>query len=93
MRVVIDCNVLIAANAREAPPSAECRASCARQLLTTSEQDVLLEDASNLIFAEYKLYCSFSGQPGPGDRFFRWFLQNRYTEARVQQIEIGENED
>jgi hypothetical protein len=93
VRVVIDCNVLIAANRRETTASLSCSAACARRLLDATDNDVILEDTKNLIWAEYKRYCNFSGQPGPGDQFFLWFVRNRWTPERVQQIDIGSNEE
>lgn len=93
MRVVIDCNVLIAANRREPTVRLSCAATCAKQLLVTADKDLLLEDTTNLIWEEYKRYCNFSGQPGPGDFFFRWFVRNRWTPQRVQRIDIGANDD
>jgi hypothetical protein len=93
VRVVIDCNVLIAANRRETTASLSCSAACARQLLDTTDNDVLLEDRTALIWEEYKRYCNFSGQPGPGDRFFLWFVRNRWTPERVHQVDIGADDD
>jgi len=93
MRVVIDCNVLIAANRRETTVSLPCAAACAKRLQETADNDVFLEDTTNLIWEEYKRYCNFSGQPGPGDLFFLWFVRNRWTPERVQRIDIGANED
>jgi hypothetical protein len=93
VRVVIDCNVLIAANRRETTASLPCSAACARRLLDTTNNDILLEDATNLIWEEYKRYCNFSGQPGPGDRFFVWLVRNRWTPERVHRIDIGAGDD
>jgi hypothetical protein len=93
VRVVIDCNVLIAANRRETTASLACSAACARRLLDAADNDVLLEDTTNLIWGEYKRYCSFSGQPGPGDRFFVWLVRNRWTPERVHRIDIGADDD
>lgn len=45
-------------------------------------------DAANVIFTEYKRHLSFSGQPGAGDIFFKWFVDNRYRTDRVVQIDL-----
>jgi hypothetical protein len=90
MRAVIDCNVLIAANRRGTNASLACSAACARQLLESSSSDTILEDTSDLILSEYKTYCNFSGQPGAGDRFFYWLIQNRWTPQRVTRVDIME---
>src|SRR6478609_6105351 len=67
LRVVIDANVLIAANRRDTHVTAQCAAACGRALLATTRnaEHRVLEDAAHAIFAEYKRYCEFSGQPGP----------------------------
>lgn len=87
--MVIDANVLIAANRRDTHVTVQCAAACARTLLETTKKadHKVLEDAAKAIFAEYKRYCEFSGQPGAGDRFFKWFIQARG--ARVEQVDVG----
>lgn len=92
MRVVIDTNVLIAANGGDGGPSPECVAECARRLLESQSQHVILEDNADLVFKEYKNHLSFSGQPGAGDRFFEWFVRTRWTPQYVCRIDIGSNE-
>lgn len=89
MRVVIDTNVLIAANQRATHATSACAAACAQLLRRAHGGDVLLEDTANLVFDEYRRYLRPSGQPGPGDWFFRWYLENRWSAARVAQIDVG----
>ncbi|MDT0142398.1 hypothetical protein [Microbacterium sp. PRC9] len=50
--------------------------------------EVLLEDTLGHVLTEYKNYMQFSGQPGVGDYFFRWYLQNRWDGRRVDRIEL-----
>lgn len=92
MRTVIDANVLIVANRPVSGADAACIAAAATALLETQQEHVLLEDTADLILAEYKRYCSFSGQPGPGDRFFVWFMRNRWTKAHVVRVDVGGTE-
>lgn len=33
-----------------------------------------------------------SGQPGAGDRFLLWFMHNRHTPGRVEQVPVGGTE-
>jgi hypothetical protein len=89
VNVVVDTNVLIAANRRDTHATVACAARCARTLVEIQQQHVLLDDSELRIFNEYKKYCSFSGQPGVGDRFFRWYLQNRNTLGQVRQVDVG----
>ncbi len=93
MRVVIDSNVIIAANRRETTASIQCSAACARRLLDAIENDLILEDTADLIWAEYKRAANFSGQPGAGDRFFELFARNRWTPSRVKRVDIGTNDE
>jgi hypothetical protein len=93
VNVVIDANVLIAANRRDTHADLACAAACARVLLDAADGHVVLEDTSDLAWAEYKNYCNFSGQPGPGDRFFVWFARNRWTPGRVRRVDIGKDHE
>lgn len=87
MRAVIDSNVLITANGKN-HASAECAAACARLLLDAVTSHVVLEDSAGRAFDEYRRYCSLAGQPGVGDQFLKWFLQNRYANHRVVQVHV-----
>jgi predicted nucleic acid-binding protein len=87
-RVVIDTNVLIAANARSTHATASCSAECARALLRIQSECEVVEDIEGSVFLEYKRYCNFDGQPGVGDLFFLWFINSRATN-RVVRISIG----
>lgn len=89
MRIVIDCNVLIAANARKTHVSSECSAAAGRWLGEVIESHTMLDDLDDLAFHEYKTHCNFKGQPGVGDRFFRWYILNRAVEDKVDRINIG----
>lgn len=48
---------------------------------------VLIDDEGRIL-AEYRPYFSYRGQPGPGDRFFRWLVLNLANPARCRQIHI-----
>lgn len=91
-RVVVDANVLISANQRGTHVDLSCAASSAVELRRIEQEGVLLEDTIGLVYSEYKRYCNFSGQPGPGDRFFLWYLRTRWSDNKVKRIEIGKDE-
>ncbi len=48
--------------------------------------DLLLEDSLDLVFDEYKRHLQFAGQPGLGDAFFRWYLQNRWNPGQIARV-------
>ena len=88
---MIDTNVLIAANRRDTHASLPCAAASARVLLD-AQAGIVLEDTADMVLTEYKRYAHMSGQPGPGDLFLAWFMQNRATPDRVQRVDIGNDQ-
>ena len=77
---VVDTNVLLVANGvnekANDQPEAACRLSAIDLLTEISAQRALVLDGGGEILDEYRKKCKFSGQPGVGDRFFRWAHQN-----------------
>ncbi len=49
---------------------------------------VLVIDAAGGVFEEYRKHLSFAGQPGFGDLFFKWLVDNRYRQDRVAQVPL-----
>ncbi len=89
MTIVIDTNVLIAANGRDCPQSTPaCRLICIQQLRQTQTQDVLVIDDGFHILREYQRKISPTGQPGVGDAFLKWVLTNQGNPTRCQQVRI-----
>lgn len=66
-------------------------AAAAKFLFETISDHVVCEDDKDEIFGEWKAALSMSGQPGPGDRFFMWFMKNRFTD-RCLRVDIVESE-
>ncbi|MDP2644195.1 MAG: hypothetical protein Q8P24_04600 [Desulfobacterales bacterium] len=85
--VVIDTNVGIVANRRHESANVDCILACIKALSKARQQVVVVDDAFR-IFAEYRRYLSPSGQPGPGDAFFKWLWDNQGNRRRCQQINI-----
>jgi hypothetical protein len=54
------------------------------------DSSLALDDAGE-IMAEYSRHSSYSGQPGAGDRFFRWAFQNQYQACRMVQLTAHEH--
>ncbi|MDA0866286.1 MAG: hypothetical protein O2890_07675 [Cyanobacteria bacterium] len=89
MPVVVDTNVLVAANGRDclqATPA--CRLACVQKLQHIQKQGVLVIDDGWRILREYIQQVSSSGQPGEGDAFLRWVLTNQRNPSRCQQVTI-----
>lgn len=87
---VVDTNVPIVANRKQAEPL-DCAAVCARALRRIIQAGVLVIDGGGLIFGEYRRYLSFAGEPGVGDRFFKWLSDNRYKPNRVATIHLADD--
>jgi hypothetical protein len=49
---------------------------------------LLVIDAGGEVFGEYRKHLSFAGQPGMGDLFFKWLVDNRYRPDRVTQTPL-----
>lgn len=77
---IVDTNVLVVANGRNAQANAEptgaCRLAAIDALTDIKARHTLLLDAGGGILDEYRRHCNYSGQPGVGDQFFRWAHQN-----------------
>lgn len=91
MPAVVDTNVPIVANQASGAEIA-CAAACAVALHEITRTGVLVIDASDLIFNEYKNHLSFAGQPGVGDYFFKWLCDNRYRPDRVARVVLREDQ-
>ena len=86
--VVVDTNVLEVAN--EAAPQADpaCVRACIDGLEAIKNHGRIVIDRAGLIFAEYQKHCSFSGQPGIGDDFFRWLFDNQAVFEHCEQVDL-----
>ncbi len=73
---VIDTNVMLVANGKAEQASLKCMSLCIDALETARRRVTVIDDAFYL-FGEYTKEVSSSGQPGVGDAFLLWLLQNR----------------
>ena len=89
---VIDTNVLIVANNRSEQASLECCRHCIEALQEARQQITVIDDAF-LIFGEYKHEVSPSGQPGVGDAFLLWLLQNWSNPNHCEAVTLTPNAD
>jgi len=99
LRCVIDTNVAKTANGEHTGASAECESACAIALQVFLKQGHLfIDDAfgdsqennrrESRIVTEYSLNLSRRGQPGPGDAFFKWVLDNEWYEDKITRVPI-----
>lgn len=86
--VVLDTNVAVVANGKAHQASPDCVAACIRTLRETKERSRVTLDSGGLILQEYRKRLSFSGQPGPGDAFFKWVWNNQANTNACLKVEI-----
>ncbi|HMH54509.1 MAG TPA: hypothetical protein VK548_30010 [Candidatus Acidoferrum sp.] len=86
--VVVDTNVAVVANRREAVSPA-CVIACVAQItaITRDEKRVAI-DLEGLILREYMKNLSLGGQPGVGDAFMKWLHQNQAVVERCEKVRI-----
>lgn len=95
---VIDENVLIVANdasrvlsgKNTACPQADdsCRISAIEFLAHCRSGKCVVIDDIGLVIEKYREYMHGSGQPGSGDAFFRYLVENQYNPQRVRQVSL-----
>lgn len=83
---VIDTNVLRVANRNSDQADDACVSRCIEVLMEVVRDSSLALDDAGEIMAEYSRHSSYSGQPGAGDRFFRWAYQNQYQACRMVRL-------
>lgn len=88
MIAIVDTNVPVVANGRSAHASVECMVACTRQLQQITQQGKLVLDDQWRILKEYLRHLSSSGQPGVGDAFLKWTLNNIANPTRVEVVFI-----
>ncbi|HKI34827.1 MAG TPA: hypothetical protein VKA46_23420 [Gemmataceae bacterium] len=90
---VADTNVLVVANLRTPQAGPACVLACVNALERIQKKGRLVLDEAMLIFEEYQQYCSFSGQPGVGDAFFKWVHDNRYNDRHCERVGLTRSSD
>ena len=87
MSVVVDTNVLVVANGKHEPAQAQCIGACIDALATARTGLVVIDDAQQIL-GEYHRHCSFAGQPGVGDAFFKWLWQRQADSRHCLVVHI-----
>jgi hypothetical protein len=86
--VVVDTNVLVAANGRATQAGPRCVTACTERLSAIVRDGRVALDDRWLIIREYQRLASSSGQPGVGDAFLKWVLTNRTSPARSELVHV-----
>lgn len=85
---VVDTNVAVVANGKHPAASPECVQQCIRRLKDVHSDGRVAIDDGWRILGEYRNNLSESGQPGVGDRFLKWLLQNLANHQRCIKVTL-----
>jgi hypothetical protein len=85
---VVDANVPIVANGRDGDYHPDCQEACVDALHAIMRRGRVYIDGAGAILTEYARYLNHSGQPGFGDAYFRFVIQNQGNPKRVRTIEL-----
>lgn len=89
----MDTNVAVVANGRTPQAGDRCVETCIAKLLEMTERHQVLLDEQGSILEEYRRHLSPSGQPGPGDAFFKWLWNNQANPQHCRQVPITPTDD
>lgn len=89
--IVVDTNVLIAANGTDAEwkPIAS---SCANRLQAVMDGNIVCTDTPGLILSEYGNKLPSQSRSGFGDMFYLWLARNRFNTEYCQEVCITAKE-
>ncbi len=85
--IVVDTNVLIAANALD-PEWKPIASLCANRLQSVMDSNVVCSDTLGLILAEYANNLPSRSRSGFGDMFFLWLARNRFNALYSHAVKI-----
>lgn len=88
MAIVVDTNVAVVANGGHPAASKACVSACVHALKQLVSSGQIAVDDGWRIIREYRAYLSEKGQPGVGDVFFRWLLQNIENPRRCVKVKL-----
>ena len=91
--VVMDTNVPRTANGEADHAGPDCEATCIQALRRIRTNWRLLLDDKRRIIEEYRKRLSHSGQPGPGDAFFKWLWENQANPQHCRIVLVTAHED
>ncbi len=91
--VVIDTNVAVVASGKTQQAGPSCRLNCIDRLRQVQDEGRILLDNGYLILREYQNLLNFSGQPGPGDAFFKWVFDNQSSPDHCRKVAVNIHAD
>ncbi|MEW5879733.1 MAG: hypothetical protein AB1761_04740 [Pseudomonadota bacterium] len=80
--------MLVVANGRHVPAQERCVGACIDALERARREPVVIDDRQ-CILDEYRRHCSFSGQPGLGDAFFKWLWSRQADPRHCRRVQIN----
>jgi len=92
MRAVVDTNVAVVANGIGKYPDA-CVIACADGIDEIRQHGKLILDDAWRIIGEYQKQLRSAGQPGLGDAFLKWVLNNHANPKRCELVRITPRND
>lgn len=85
---VVDTNVPVVANGDHPQAREPCVQACVLALRDIATHGMLVLDDKGCILGEYRDNLRSSGQPGPGDAFFKWAWDNQGQPERCEPVPI-----
>ena len=89
----MDTNVAVVANGKHDRAGPPCIQECIARLRELQRECRVLLDDQNLVLREYQNRLSFSGQPGPGDAFFKWLFENQANLEHCRKVNVNLHPD
>lgn len=93
LRCVVDTNVTTTANRANAGASEGCALASAKALQAVMATGHVFIDDGGRIVAEYRANLRASGEPGAGDKFFKWLVELQWGGERVTRVGISQAGD
>ncbi len=96
-KVVVDTNVPLTANKTTSLDDAgemdddayiDCILKCIEAIEMVIAEKCPVVDDGGEIFEEYSHGLNFSGQPGVGDKFFKWIHDCQWDETKIDRVDI-----
>lgn len=88
--VVIDTNVILAANKQHKDLSPECVTACMLRLAEIQSAGIVVIDDLFRILGEYLHKTQPNQAKGVGDVFLKWLLQNKSNASRCHEVTLTE---
>ena len=91
--IVMDTNVAVVANGQTAQASPNCVRKCIESLRQIRKDCRILLDDKDLILKEYRTNLRPSGQPGPGDAFYKLLYESLGNPAYCRTVAVNLHPD